>query len=103
MPLSTTNLVGKQIRMPDGNLGTVLRVARKWCYVMDETNGRIRKFEITGTAFNRVVPDLRRHTPVLPATEADEQELVKRYGKTSSELADEAEKGYDVSKIRRRN
>jgi len=33
------------------------------------------------------------------ATGDDEAELVKRYGKTSDELADEAERGYDVSKL----
>lgn len=31
----------------------------------------------------------------------DDLELVKRYGKTGGELADEAEQGYDVSKMKR--
>ncbi len=42
---------------------------------------------------------VRLHTPVVPATEEDEQWLIKTYGKTSEELADEAERGYDPAKF----
>jgi len=44
-----------------------------------------------------------RRTPVAMATAEHEAELVRRYGKTADELADEAERGYDVSKMRRRD
>lgn len=39
-----------------------------------------------------------RRTPVAPIHDEDEieAELIARYGKTSWELADEAEQGYDV-------
>lgn len=36
-----------------------------------------------------------------PATEADEQWIRDTYGKTSDELADEAEKGYPVESMKR--
>lgn len=41
-------------------------------------------------------------TPVAPATAADEQWVQDTYGKTSDELADEAEKGYPVENMRPR-
>lgn len=44
-----------------------------------------------------VIPELRRRvTEATGATEADEQALIAAYGKTSDELADEAEAGYDI-------
>jgi hypothetical protein len=44
----------------------------------------------------------RERTPVADATPADVAEAEKRYGKTIEELADEAERGYDVSKMKLR-
>jgi hypothetical protein len=53
---------------------------------------------------------VRRHrrVPVAPSEEEYEEdlldreaELIKAYGKTSWELAEEAERGYDVSKFRK--
>lgn len=40
---------------------------------------------------------IKYRMPAQPATQADEDELVARYGKGSEELADEAEAGYDTA------
>lgn len=41
-----------------------------------------------------------RRTKIGP--DVTDEELLERYGKTGDELADEAERGYDVSKMRER-
>lgn len=41
-----------------------------------------------------------RGQPVLPGTPEDEEVLLKAFGKTSDKLADEAEKGYDLTKVK---
>jgi hypothetical protein len=43
--------------------------------------------------------EVREHAPVLPATAEDEAQVRRIFGKSSDELAAEAEEGYDVSKF----
>ena len=50
---------------------------------------------VTDHNFRVAAQELRKALTYPAATEADEAELVTRYGKTSDELADEAEKGHD--------
>lgn len=46
------------------------------------------------------LPRHRAKSKVGPWRPEDEELLLKTYGKSSSELADEAEKGYDLTKIK---
>lgn len=48
------------------------------------------------TAKNNCARRLREALTYPAATEADEAALVQTYGKTSDELADEAERGYSL-------
>lgn len=52
------------------------------------------KFRLGGRAKHR------RRAEVGPWRDEDEELLLKTYGKTSWELAREAERGYDLSKIK---